>query len=256
MNKVPSVKVVKLATNKYSIKCPHYRVPKGVCIHNTFNDASAANEIAYMQRRSDKVSFHAAIDDREVVEGLPFERSAYAAGDGENGKGNRNYLHFEICYSLGGGDRYTQAEENAVWYVAHVMNDYNMPMHELKKHQDFYAKKCPHRILDEKRWDSFVDRVRWCREQLKKKPNVTTPAEGKPFANGDYNAYVITTDELNIRKQRNSTSALVGVLPKGTKVKVNYIMGVNNTKDKPYWGSVYTEYGNGFINLAYTKPIA
>ena len=85
MNKVPTVKKVKLDERKYSIKCPHYRDPKGVVVHNTYNDAPAQNEVAYMQRREDKVSFHAAIDDKEVVEGLPFERSCYASGDGENG---------------------------------------------------------------------------------------------------------------------------------------------------------------------------
>lgn len=172
MNKVPTVKKVKLDERKYSIKCPHYRDPKGIVVHNTYNDAPAQNEVAYMQRREDKVSFHAAIDDKEVVEGLPFERSCYASGDGENGDGNRNYLQFEICYSLSGGDKYKQAEENAVWYIAHVMNVYGFPMSALKKHQDFSGKYCPHRILDEKSWESFVDRVRWCREQLKNEKEV------------------------------------------------------------------------------------
>ena len=187
MNKVPTIRKVELAKSKYNIKCPRYRNPKGIVVHNTYNDAPAANEVAYMQRRTDKVSFHAAIDDKEVVEGLPFERSCYASGDGENGDGNRNYLQFEICYSLSGGDKYKQAEENAVWYIAHVMNDYNFPMNELKKHQDFSGKYCPHRILEEKRWESFVDRVRWCREQLKNEKVVdeSTSVESVVKSNGE-----------------------------------------------------------------------
>ena len=176
MNKVPTVKKVKLDKSKYNIKCPRYRNPKGIAVHNTANDAPAVNEVAYMQRNNDYVSFHAAIDDKEVIECLPFERSCFATGDGANGEGNINYLSFEICYSKSGGAKYNQAEENAVWYIAKVMNDYEFPMSELKKHQDFSGKNCPHRILEEKRWESFVDRVRWCREQLKNE----TVAEVKP----------------------------------------------------------------------------
>ncbi len=167
MNKVPTIRKVELDKSKYNIKCPRYRNPKGIAVHNTANDAPATNEVAYMQRNNNYVSFHAAIDDKEVIECLPFDRSCFATGDGANGKGNINYLSFEICYSKSGGDKYKQAEENAVWYIAKVMNDYEFPMSELKKHQDFSGKNCPHRILEEKRWESFVDRVRWCREQLK-----------------------------------------------------------------------------------------
>ncbi|CUN12601.1 SH3 domain-containing protein [Turicibacter sanguinis] len=76
----------------------------------------------------------------------------------------------------------------------------------------------------------------------------------KKFRCGEYGAYVITTDDLNIRKERNHISERVGTIPKGTKVKVEYILGVNNSKSEPFWGSVYTSYGNGFINLNYTKP--
>ncbi len=197
MNKVPAIRKVELDKSKYNVKCPHYRTPKGIAVHNTANDAPATNEVAYMQRNSNYVSeyhapatnevaymqrnsnyvsFHAAIDDKEVIECLPFERSCFATGDGSDGDGNRNYLSFEICYSKSGGAKYNQAEENAVWYIAKVMNDYEFPMSELKKHQDFSGKNCPHRILDEKRWESFVDRVRWCREQLKNE----TVAEVKP----------------------------------------------------------------------------
>ena len=34
--------------DKYAIKCPYTRTPTRVVIHNTANDAPAANEISYM----------------------------------------------------------------------------------------------------------------------------------------------------------------------------------------------------------------
>lgn len=37
-----------VSSSKYSVKCPYSMTPIGICIHNTANDASAANEISYM----------------------------------------------------------------------------------------------------------------------------------------------------------------------------------------------------------------
>ncbi|MDZ5017016.1 N-acetylmuramoyl-L-alanine amidase, partial [Clostridium perfringens] len=78
-----------LSQEKYEVKCPHTMTPKGICIHNTANDASAANEIAYMVSNTNEVSFHIAIDDVEAIQGIPFNRNTWHAGDGENGEGNR-----------------------------------------------------------------------------------------------------------------------------------------------------------------------
>lgn len=54
-------------TEKYGIKCPYEIKPEGITIHNTANNASAENEIAYMRRNDNEVSFHYAIDDIEIV---------------------------------------------------------------------------------------------------------------------------------------------------------------------------------------------
>lgn len=83
---------------------------------------------------------------------------------------------------------------------------------------------------------------------------VTNSDLTKEFKCGNYSDYVVTTDDLNIRKERNHTSEKMGTIPKGTKIKVEYILGVNNSRSEPFWGSVYTSYGNGFINLNYTTP--
>ena len=45
---------------RYDIKCPYLREPDRIVVHNTANDAPAANEINYMINRPEEVSFHFA----------------------------------------------------------------------------------------------------------------------------------------------------------------------------------------------------
>ncbi|MEC3298384.1 N-acetylmuramoyl-L-alanine amidase, partial [Bacillus thuringiensis] len=144
--------------SKYGTKCPYTMNPEFITVHNTYNDAPAENEIAYMIRNNNEVSFHIAVDDKEAVQGLPLERNAWACGDG-NGSGNRKSISVEICYSLSGGDRYYKAENNAAIVVAKLMKQYNIPISKVRTHQSWSGKYCPHRMLAEGRWNSFIERV-------------------------------------------------------------------------------------------------
>lgn len=157
-----------VSSNKYSIKCPYPMTPKYIVCHNTSNDASAANEVSYMIRNNHQVSYHIAVDDKEAIQALPFDRNAWHTGDGANGPGNRHGIGVEICYSLSGGPRYTQAEENAVYVMARLLYQYNLPISALKQHANFANKNCPHRIRDEGRWESVRGRVEWVLEEIKK----------------------------------------------------------------------------------------
>ncbi|MEG0181719.1 MAG: N-acetylmuramoyl-L-alanine amidase, partial [Peptostreptococcaceae bacterium] len=74
--------------NKYDIKCPYSMKVEYITFHNTDNDASAKNEVNYMISNNNEVSFHVAVDDIEAIQGIPFDRNAWHAGDG-NGPGNR-----------------------------------------------------------------------------------------------------------------------------------------------------------------------
>lgn len=66
--------------SKYDIKCPYSTTPKFIIVHNTENDASANNEISYMRNNNNEVSFHIAVDDKEAVQGIPFNRNSWNAG--------------------------------------------------------------------------------------------------------------------------------------------------------------------------------
>ena len=144
--------------SQYSTKCPYSMIPKGICIHNTANDAPASNEIAYMISNNNEVSFHIAIDDTEAIQGIPFNRNTWHAGDGGSGEGNRNYISIEICYSKSGGDRFIKAEQRAAKEVAKLLKQYSWTISNIKKHQDFSAKYCPHRTLD-MGWQRFLNMV-------------------------------------------------------------------------------------------------
>ncbi|MEC2537361.1 N-acetylmuramoyl-L-alanine amidase family protein, partial [Bacillus cereus] len=42
--------------SKYGIKCPNTMTPEFITVHNTYNDASAENEISYMIGNNNSVS--------------------------------------------------------------------------------------------------------------------------------------------------------------------------------------------------------
>ncbi|WP_242276657.1 N-acetylmuramoyl-L-alanine amidase C-terminal domain-containing protein [Bacillus cereus group sp. BfR-BA-01445] len=145
--------------SKYGTKCPYTMKPKYITVHNTYNDASAENEVSYMITNNNEVSFHIAVDDKKAIQGIPLERNAWACGDG-NGSGNRESISVEICYSKSGGDRYYKAEENAVYVVQQLMSMYNIPIENVRTHQSWSGKYCPHRMLAEGRWGAFIQKVK------------------------------------------------------------------------------------------------
>lgn len=146
--------------SQYPTKCPYSMQPKGICIHNTANDAPAINERNYMARgdNQNEVSFHIAIDDKEAIQCIPFNRNAWHAGDGGSGQGNRNYIAVEICYSRSGGERFIKAEQRAAKEVAALLKEYGWGISQIRKHQDFSGKYCPHRTLD-MGWQRFLNMV-------------------------------------------------------------------------------------------------
>lgn len=155
-----TIRKIDCPANKISIKCPYAMTPTRIVIHNTANDASAENEIAYMHRNNMETSFHFAVDDKEAVQGIDLNRNAWHASDG-NGKGNREGIAIEICYSKSGGERWLKALDNAAELTAKLLKDYGWGIDKVTKHQDYgNHKHCPHRILDEYGWDNFLNLIK------------------------------------------------------------------------------------------------
>lgn len=166
--------------SKYNVKCPYAMVAEGYCVHNTANDATAQNEANYMRNNDNKVSFHYVVDDKEVVQCIPEDRNAWHAGDGGSGKGNRNYIAVEICYSKYGGERFTKGEKNAAEFIAKGLKAKGWGIDKVKKHQDFSGKYCPHRTLD-LGWERFLNLIRSYMGQATPPASKPTP----PASNGN-----------------------------------------------------------------------
>ena len=194
-----------VASENYGIKCPYLMTAEFIVVHNTANDATAQNEVAYMIGNKNQVSFHYAVDDQEVVQGVPINRNAWHAGDG-NGEGNRKGISIEICYSKSGGTRFDQAEKNAAHFIATLLRERGWGIEKVKKHQDFRNKYCPHRTLD-KGWNGFIQMIKSylndipvtsesgfkVGDQVRVKASATTYATGQAIASFvKYSTYEVT----------------------------------------------------------------
>lgn len=148
-----------LAPEKYSLKCPwEYKEneTRHIIVHNTANDASADNEITYMINNSKPESYHFAVDDKEVVQGLPLSKGGFSCG---NRDGDVHGISIEICYSKSGGERFVKAEKLAAQFIAQLLIERGWGIDRVKKHQDFDGKYCPHRTLD-LGWQRFLNMVK------------------------------------------------------------------------------------------------
>lgn len=163
-------------SSKYNIKCPYTMKPVGICIHNTSNDASAENEVKYMINNNSSTSYHVAVDEKHVIQAIPFNRNAFHAGDGANGEGNRKYIGIEICRSTGDLLTFKKCEDNCAKYVAHLLKQYGWTIKNVKRHKDFSGKNCPHRTID-LGWERFLDKIQAELDKLNKPATTTKPTE-------------------------------------------------------------------------------
>ena len=213
-----------VSKSKYKIKCPYEMKPTRIVVHNTANDASAKNEIAYMIKNDNQVSFHYAVDDKEVVQGIPEIRNAWHAGDG-NGKGNREGIAIEICYSKSGGEKFTKAEENAVKLIVDILKRYGWGIEKVTKHQDYSGKNCPHRTIA-LGWERFLKMVEKELNPPKKTTTTKTTAKYYKQYNGKSASLVDALKSIGV----TSTFANRSKIAKANGVKAYLGTASQNTK--------------------------
>lgn len=130
-----------------------------ITYHNTYNDVKAWNEVNYMIGNSSQVSYHYAVDEKEVVQGIRTDRNAWACGDGGSGTGNRKSISVEVCYSKNGGSKYDKAEKLANKFIAQLLHERGWGVDRVKPHQYWSGKWCPHRILSHARWSAIIEDI-------------------------------------------------------------------------------------------------
>lgn len=155
-------------SSRYSLKCPYSMKVEYVTYHNTDNNASADAEVRNVKRPDNnaQVSFHVAVDEKEAVQVIPFNRNAFAAGDGKDGTGNRKSIHVEICRNELGANNPTfkKCEDNAVEVCAQLLKENGLGIDRLKPHKYWSGKNCPSTTNHK----NFERRVKDKLEQLNK----------------------------------------------------------------------------------------
>ena len=147
-----------VSSSKYSIKCPYSMDAQYITIHNTSNSASADAEIRYMINNDNQTSYHVCVDEKEVIQAIPFNRNAWHAGDGGSGTGNRKSIGIEIARSTGDLNLFKQAEQNCAEYVAKLLKERGWGIDRVKRHKDWSGKNCPHKTM-EKGWQRFLNMI-------------------------------------------------------------------------------------------------
>lgn len=237
----------------YYVKAPYAMNPDTYTIHNTGNTASARNEAAYMNGNYNQVSYHVVNDEAEVHQLIPFDRNAWAAGDGQ-GPGNRRSIHHEISYSMDNGyygamsERYLAAQENATLYAAHVLIQYGWGVDRLRQHNDWSGKDCPHKIRAHGYWDWFVNRVQQHMDAINggnvsgvSKPTTSAPtANAQKATNGKYTVKsgdtlwgIATANGTTVDALKSLNNLTSANIKPGQTIRV---ATVSESRDRSTWG--------------------
>ena len=147
----------------------HAMSPFFICIHDTGNANTGAGAVSHGRYlKSDAaanapVSWHFTAGADGIVQHLPTNESAFHAGDGASGPGNRQSIGIEICMNSDGNR--VKAELNAARLIASLIKTVPSlkPFPEcMKQHFDFNGKNCPQvlRANGGKGWKEFLESIR------------------------------------------------------------------------------------------------
>jgi len=140
--------------------------PQGILFHTTNNWSDGSGDELhgeYMVNVKDRVvSWHDTVDKDSITHHIPYNENAWHAGDGMNGKYNRNWIGVEIaCEAVEPGEPLDkETYNNAVLHIAKLMAQFAFDWDRLQPHNVVYGKDCPHHTL--------FDRMEFKKDVIKK----------------------------------------------------------------------------------------
>ena len=132
---------------------------KYIVIHetdNTSSGASAKNHAEFLSKNNKtSTSWHYTVDDREIYHHIPDNEIAHHAA---TQNGNQYGIGIELCVNEDGD--FEKTFENGAKLVAYLLKEYDLPVKNIKTHNDFSGKDCPHNILKDDRMKEFTNKVK------------------------------------------------------------------------------------------------
>jgi N-acetylmuramoyl-L-alanine amidase CwlA len=141
----------------------HPMLPTYITVHETGNKSVGAN--AQMHARYLKgstandapVSWHFTVSSEQIYQHLPVIESAFHAGDGGQGIGNRQSIGIEICVNSDGN--FEKAKANAQWLIRTLMAERHIKIENVVQHNHWSGKNCPSTMRNTNTWKPFIDGI-------------------------------------------------------------------------------------------------
>jgi N-acetylmuramoyl-L-alanine amidase len=158
-------------TTHYNRRPGTAMTPEYLTIHSTGNPTSTAQgERSWLTNTTNQrtASYHLVVDEKNVIECLPFNEMAWHAGDGASGTGNSKSIGLEICES---GNR-KKTLKNAIALAVKVLNDRGWNESNLKRHYDWpnskgKRKQCPRILISPKHRKDYRQTWEWFKSEVK-----------------------------------------------------------------------------------------
>ena len=128
-------------------------------VHYTGNpNDTARNNCKYFQSANRKASAHFFVDEREIVQSVAVDDTAWAVGDGNGKYGitNSNSLSIEMCNFLAWNDAVVN---RTIPLIRELRAKYNIPIERVVRHYDASRKLCPKPLVSDNEWQKFKSKI-------------------------------------------------------------------------------------------------